>query len=51
MLHYIKQSELNMWFNKIYKPMYIKPIDISLRQILMIEIIYIKPDILLLCSF
>ena len=40
-----------MRFNKIYKPMFIKPIDISLKQILMIEIILIKPDILLLSSF
>ena len=40
-----------MWVNKIYKPMFIKPIDISLKQILMVEIILMKPDILLLSSF
>ena len=40
-----------MWLNKIYKVIYIKPIDILVKQILMLEIILIKPDILLLNSF
>ena len=40
-----------MWFDKIYKAIFIKPIDISLKQILMVEIILIKPDILILSTF